>query len=110
MSGDIKKAIGLIKSALPEGVIVSDPEELARFKTSNPLLKTSAGPLLCAQPTDVAELQDLVKLANDHGLRLAPMSSAGPHYKGGTSCREDTIVVDLSPWKKILRIDRRNRA
>lgn len=109
MSGDIEKTIGLIKSVLPEGLIISDPEELARFKTSNPLLKTSAGPLLCAQPANVNELQDLVKLANDRGLRLVPVSSAGPHCKGGTSCGEDTIVVDLSPWKKMLYIDRRNR-
>ena len=60
-------------------------------------------------PANADELRTLVLGANEDGTSLVVMSSGGPHRKDGLACAEPHKLVDLSGWKRIDLIDRRNR-
>jgi FAD/FMN-containing dehydrogenase len=57
----------------------------------------------------VDELEELLRLANKSGLNLTVGSSTGNHSKGGFAATKENILIDLSLWKRIPWIDRRNR-
>lgn len=61
------------------------------------------------RPTDADALHTLVRNANDEGSNLVVTSSNAPHFRDGLACREPHRLVDLSGWKRIDLIDRRNR-
>jgi len=60
-------------------------------------------------PANVDELRALVSDANERHSNLVVMSSGAAHYKDGLACAEPHELVDLSAWKRIDLIDRRNR-
>jgi FAD/FMN-containing dehydrogenase len=67
-------------------------------------------PLFRITPNDVEEVQKIVLWANQTQTPLIPMSSGGPHLRGDTlPTAPESILVDLSGMKRILKIDRRNR-
>jgi FAD/FMN-containing dehydrogenase len=90
-------------------VIETSPEGLRKYEVRNPLLKDFSAPKCAIQPKDVPELQRVIRAARDGKFGLVPVSSGGPHIKGGTFCRNEHAVVDLSGWKKIPWVNRRNR-
>ncbi|MBN1322184.1 MAG: FAD-binding oxidoreductase [Thermoleophilia bacterium] len=62
------------------------------------------------RPGNVAELQAVVRWANEEGVPLVPMSSGPPHCHGGTvPGTEGAVIVDLRRMNKILRVDAANR-
>jgi FAD/FMN-containing dehydrogenase len=62
------------------------------------------------KPKDVDEVQKIVLWANETQTPLVPVSSGGPHFRGGAyPAVPEAVMVDLSGMKRILKIDRRNR-
>ena len=57
------------------------------------------------------QIEDILKLANNSGFSVIPISSSSPQrYHGDTiPLTENSIIVDLSRMNKILDIDRENR-
>jgi FAD/FMN-containing dehydrogenase len=66
-------------------------------------------PICILRPANTDELGALIGYANENNLCLTVSSSAGAHRKGGITNSGEHILVDLSGWKKIDQIDRRNR-
>lgn len=66
-------------------------------------------PLAVVYPTTVPALISLVRRADELGLRLQPISSTGQHQRGDTLCQPNTVVVDMSGFDQVVRVDRRNR-
>jgi FAD/FMN-containing dehydrogenase len=60
-------------------------------------------------PENVDELRTLILDANRDETSLVVMSSRGPHRKDGLASTEPHLLVDLSAWKQIDLVDRRNR-
>jgi FAD/FMN-containing dehydrogenase len=83
--------------------------ELKAYRVLNPLAQPGKSPQCAIKPGDVAELQKIVRRARAEKFGLVPISSGGPHIKGGTACPADHAVVDLSAWNKIPWVNRRNR-
>ncbi|MFO8058589.1 MAG: FAD-binding oxidoreductase [bacterium] len=79
------------------------------YLPKNPLLEKGVSPSRVYKPADARELQNIVYEANQNNEKLVPVSSAAPHQKGGTMCAEPHSIVDLSDWKQVLHVDRRNR-
>ncbi|MCP4752116.1 MAG: FAD-binding oxidoreductase [Proteobacteria bacterium] len=75
----------------------------------DPLRDKGRTPRFAVQPKDVPELQTIVRTAREEKVGLVPISSGRPHLNGGTSCHTDHAVIDLSGWKDIPWINRRNR-
>ena len=62
------------------------------------------------RPRSTAEVQALVKWANETKTPLVPVSSGAPHLRGDTvPSTGGAVIVDMSAMNKIVRLDRRNR-
>lgn len=99
----------VLRNVLAGDSISADPADLEAFKTANPLLADGESPSHVVRPKNVSELQKLVKLANENRLACVPVSSGGNHFRGGITCDQEHIVIDLSAWKKIPWVQRKNR-
>ena len=75
----------------------------------NPLFTGAKIPQVTIQPKDVLELQMVVRKAREEKFGLVPVSSGRPHIKSGLFCNRAHALVDLSEWKNIEWINRRNR-
>jgi FAD/FMN-containing dehydrogenase len=73
---------------------------------------TSHGPVkkpdMVAQVLTTAEVQAIVKLANEYKIPVTPRSSGIGFYGAGMP-EQGGIVIDMSPMKKVSRIDKKNR-
>jgi FAD/FMN-containing dehydrogenase len=67
-------------------------------------------PEYVVKPTDSAQIQAIVKLANEKMVPLVPVSSGFPHFRGDTvPSVGGATMVDLGKMKRIVRIDAGNR-
>jgi FAD/FMN-containing dehydrogenase len=67
-------------------------------------------PLFTVKPKDVGEVQEIVRWANQTRTPLVPVSSGAPHLRGDTApTAPESVIVDLTGMRRILKIDRRNR-
>jgi FAD/FMN-containing dehydrogenase len=67
-------------------------------------------PECVVRPKNTAEVQALVKLANETLTPLVPVSSGPPHFRGDTvPGTGGAVIVDLSKMKKIINVDRARR-
>jgi FAD/FMN-containing dehydrogenase len=67
-------------------------------------------PRYVVKPQNSQEVQSLVKLANETGTPLVPVSSGPPHFRGDTVPGiGGAVIVDLSGMKKIIFVDRARR-
>lgn len=89
--------------------VEADPEYYSAtvgFKSAG----QSLSPDFRVYPQNAAEVQQLVRLANEISLPLIPVSSEAPHESGGVAPTiPGAVVVDLTRMKKILHVDRRSR-
>jgi hypothetical protein len=94
---------------LGEGKVSASPLGLNAYKQG---LRHDGGgrPLLAVFPETRAEVQAIVRLANEKGMPLVPVSSGPPRFHGGTACKTDSVIVDFSRMNRILRIDPDNRS
>jgi len=99
----------LLRSALAKGALSEDPADIAAFRVRNPIIDPPVAPSHVVRPADAGELQHVIRAANDAGLNLTLASSTGGHCKGGFAASKDNLLVDLSSWKAIPWINRRNR-
>jgi len=90
-------------------VVETSSEKLKTYDVSNPLVRYGRKPQCAIKPRDVPELQNLIRKAKQEKFGLVPVSSGGPHTKGGIACSADHAIVDLSEWNKIPWVNRRNR-
>jgi FAD/FMN-containing dehydrogenase len=70
----------------------------------------SVRPESVVKPKNAADIQKIIKLANESLTPLVPVSSGPPHFRGDTvPSLGGALIVDLSSMKKIIRVDRQNR-
>jgi FAD/FMN-containing dehydrogenase len=92
-----------------EAGVLEDPGLGEPFSLAHDLI-LPVKPRFKVQPNNAEEVQGIVAWANKTLTPLVPMSSGGPHMRGGTTpAVPDSIIVYLSRMGRILRIDRRNR-
>jgi FAD/FMN-containing dehydrogenase len=67
-------------------------------------------PVCVVKPANTADVQKIVKLANETRTPLVPVSSGPPHFRGVTVPGiGGAVIVDLSKMKKIINVDRARR-
>src|SRR5450830_205570 len=89
--------------------VADDAETLASFAGDKSFSK-SIEPRFVVKVKNAAQVQKLVKWANETKTPLVPVSSGGPHYRGDTvPSVPEAVIVDLSGMKKILSINRTHR-
>ncbi len=95
-------------SIVQEENVKDDPEVLENY-SKDESLEMPRRPSFVVFPKDTQQVCDLVKYANDIKLPVVPVSS-GTHNYGTAIPRMGGMVIDLSDWKKIHKVDYRNRA
>jgi len=88
--------------------VFDDAETLSKY-SKDKSLETPRKPTFVIYPKNTEEIQKIVKLANEEKIPVIPASS-GIHFYGATIPEQGGIVIDLKGWKKIFKIDPRNRA
>lgn len=88
--------------------VTDDPEVLKKY-SQDISLELPGRPAFVVFPKNTGEICTIVKLANEMLLPVIPVSS-GTHNYGCAIPRMGGIVIDLSGWKKIYKIDYRNRS
>lgn len=90
--------------------ISNDPELLESYSTDLSFVKGFA-PKYVVWLNKTKQIEEILKLANNIGFSIIPISSNSPiRYHGDTiPLTENSIIVDLSRMNKILNIDRKNR-
>jgi FAD/FMN-containing dehydrogenase len=67
-------------------------------------------PVFVVWSTSGQDIIELVKWANENKVSLIPVSSSGPRIRGDSSPKvKDTVIVDLSKMKRIIRVDHKNK-
>jgi FAD/FMN-containing dehydrogenase len=68
-------------------------------------------PYCVVKVKNLSEVQSIVKLAVQTQTPLIPVSSGFPHFRGDTvPGTGGAIIIDLSPMKRVIHIDRKNRS
>ncbi len=89
--------------------VSDDPKELAQYGGDRNF-DFHVRPGLVVKPQNAEQVKKIVELANQAKTPLVPVSSGGPHVKGGSAPSvPEAIMVDLSGMKKILSINRQQR-
>jgi len=89
---------------------VSEDPEIENSFCTNASPLPSIRPRFKVIPKNVSEVQEIVRWANRTRTPLVPVSSGEPHLRGATvPSTPESVLVDMSAMKRILKIDRRNR-
>ena len=89
---------------------VSDKKETLAEYSRDISFVNSVKPVCVVRPAKTADVQKIVKLANETQTPLVPVSSGSPHFRGDTVPGiGGAIIVDLSKMKKIINVDRPRR-
>lgn len=89
---------------------VFDSQEILESYAKDQSFAVPMMPLLVVKPENAAQVQELVKWANETKTPLVPVSSGAPHFKGDTvPSVPESVIVDLSGMNKIISINRQQR-
>ncbi len=103
---DLKEELA---SVVGSEYVSDDPATLEAYVRDNSFAAPQR-PVLVVKPKNVDEVQGIVKLANQTGTPLVPVSSDPPHSHGDTvPSLEGAVIVNLGRMKQIIRINRRNK-
>ncbi|MFW9992530.1 MAG: FAD-binding oxidoreductase [Candidatus Odinarchaeota archaeon] len=97
-----------LQKLVPTGTLNINPEE-RNLSAQFGLHQHGHPPICIVNPGNANELGDIIQFANEASLNLTVTSSTGVHRKGGITNQEQHILVNLSHWKNIDLVDRRNR-
>ena len=93
--------IDALRAACPQLEIVLD--DVSRYRASMDNLRISSMPEAVLKPNNGAEIQSVLKLANEHRIPITPRG-AGSATTGASCPIEGGWVLDMSAWDDI-RID-----
>jgi FAD/FMN-containing dehydrogenase len=89
--------------------VVDDASTLER-RSKDGSFAAPMKPRLVVKVKNADQVQSIVKLANETGTPLVPVSSTGPGQRGDTvPSVPEAIIVDLSGMKRILSVNRQQR-
>jgi len=100
--------ITCLKELIPTGTLITDLDKL-NLSTKYGTSQHGHLPICILHPGNADELASIIQYASQSNVCLTVTSSTGSHRKGGITNQDEHILIDLSQWKKIDLIDRRNR-
>ena len=92
-----------------EWVFATDEDRDTYLDLYTPNDKTRHIPSAAVAPQSVEQVQAIVRMANEHGVPLWPVSRGKNYGYGGTApCMNGTVVLDLNRMNRILEVDERH--
>lgn len=100
---------GALPNAINPGLISANRAELDSYSRDISFVN-HVRPSSIVRPRTAADIQKIVKFANETGTPLVPVSSGPPHFRGDTvPSVGGAVIVDMSVMKKIMLVDRKRR-
>ncbi|MEW6663665.1 MAG: FAD-binding oxidoreductase [Thermodesulfobacteriota bacterium] len=100
---------GALENIVGKKNVINAPALLEEYSSDSSFV-SKVRPRCVVKPTSAAQVQDIIKWANETMTPLVPISSGPLHFRGDTVPRlGGSVIVDMSGMKKIMRIDARNR-
>ena len=97
------------KQILGNENVCDQPGVLDDFSKDNSYVKPRK-PALVVQPDSPEKIRNIIKLAKKENIKLIPVSSGRPRFRGDTiPLVDNAVIVDLSKMKKVMWVNRRNR-
>ena len=87
-------------TALPEGVVVTDPATLENYRYDWSRDPGAGTPLAVVRPTDAAQVQTVVRWCGENRVPIVPRG-AGTSLSGGSSAVDGGIVLSLERMRAI---------
>ena len=98
-----------LAAVVGNGNVLSEPSILDQYSRDISFVNTTR-PAYVVKPRKADEVKEIVKLANETLTPLVSVSSGPPHFRGDTvPGTGGAVIVDLSGFKKIIRVDRYHR-
>jgi hypothetical protein len=98
-----------LAKAIGPGMLSLDRAELDNYSHDMSFVNR-VRPTSVVKPKTAADVQKIVKFANETGTPLVPVSSGPPHFRGDTvPSVGGAVIVDMSGMKKIMLVDRKRR-
>jgi FAD/FMN-containing dehydrogenase len=98
-----------LANAIGPGLISLDRAELDDYSHDMSFVN-HVRPASVVKPKTAADVQKIVKFANETRTPLVPVSSGPPHFRGDTvPSIGGAVIVDMSGMKKIMLVDRKRR-
>jgi FAD/FMN-containing dehydrogenase len=98
-----------LAKAIDPGQISLDRAELEQY-SHDMSFANRVRPASVVKPKTAADVQKIVKFANETRTPLVPVSSGPPHFRGDTvPSIGGAIIVDLRAMNRILLVDRKRR-
>lgn len=91
-----------------EDSIIDDPALLEEYAGDLSFVKGES-PQLLVYPENKADIQEIVRLANECRMPLVPVSSKAPRFHGDTVPNRGGVILDFERMKRIIKIDPVNR-
>lgn len=105
---DFARALDAFAAVVGEEWVISDPAELARYADPYPVGEGfGQAPSAVVSPADVEQVQAVVRIANEHGIPLMPISTGKNNGYGGASPRlAGSVVVNTGArMNRILEVN-----
>jgi 4-cresol dehydrogenase (hydroxylating) flavoprotein subunit len=97
-------SVSLFEPIVGKDRVLSDATTLARYARSD--TERAPSPAAVVRPRSEAELAQVVRMANEHGIHLYPVSR-GENWGYGAACPVTTgqVLVDLRELNRIVQVD-----
>jgi glycolate dehydrogenase FAD-linked subunit len=95
-------------SALPEDLVITDPDLLAGYQRDEADLCAYGLPVAVVRPRETAQVAAVVKLAARHGVPVVAQG-ARTGLAGAANALDGSIVVSFTGMDRIMEIDPVNR-
>ncbi|HZJ04780.1 MAG TPA: FAD-linked oxidase C-terminal domain-containing protein [Nocardioidaceae bacterium] len=99
--GAARPAVDLLRGALPEGVVVTDPTIMESYRHDWSRAAGAGTPLAVVRAMDADQVQTAVRWAAGHGIPVVPRG-AGSGLSGGSSAVDGGIVLSMERMRGIV--------
>ena len=93
-------ALRALEEALPEGILVTDPDVVDAYRRDRATTVQPGTPLALVRATSTADVQATLRVAHAHGIPVVPRG-AGTGLSGGSSAIDGAITLSTERMRAI---------
>ncbi|MFI0466713.1 FAD-binding oxidoreductase [Saccharopolyspora sp. 5N102] len=108
MSGTAEKALGALRAELPEPVLLTDPDSVARFAHDEAEWAPHGEPLAVVRATSTDDVVAAVRICAELGVPVVPRG-AGTGLSGGANAIDGCVLISFEGMNEILEINPREQ-
>lgn len=102
------RLIAELRSGLPEGAVLDDPDVVASYRHDQAMFAPSGQPGCVVVPHERSQVQHVLRVASRHGVPVVPRG-AGSGLAGSSNGVAGAITLSLTRLDRIVEIDAANR-